>query len=74
MKEFTNENRSCRYGKRVGDRVKYRYFNLSFEGTVVDLGYFDNNRIYVKKIDGEVVDCVAEYCEIIEKVENISKP
>jgi hypothetical protein len=73
VKEFTNEDRSRRYGKRVGDRVRYKYFNWSFEGTVVDLGYFDNNKVYVKKDDGEIVDCVAEWCEILEKVEDIEK-
>lgn len=73
MKEFTNEDRSRRYGKRVGDRVRYKYFNLSFEGVVHDLGAFDNNRISVLKDGGEVIDCVAEYCDILEKVEDIQK-
>ena len=73
MKEFTNEDRTRRYGKRVGDRVKYKYYNHSFDAVVIDLGYFDNNRISVKMDDGVVIDCVAEYCEIIEKVEDIQK-
>lgn len=73
MKEFTNEDRTRRYGKRVGDRIRYECYNLSFEGTVVDLGVMDNNRISVKKDDGEVVDCVAEYCDILEKAEDIQK-
>lgn len=74
MKEFTNEDRSRHYGKRVGDRVREVHAGLpTIEGTVVELGGFDNNRIYVKKDSGDVVGLVAEWCEIIEKVEDIQK-
>lgn len=69
---FTNENRNRYYGKRVGDIVRCSFNgHVTCEGEVVELGPLDNNRVQVKdSTSNEIVSCVAEWCEILKKVED----
>jgi hypothetical protein len=76
-KDF-NKNRSRYYGLRVGDIVR-RHVGFSNEKKdntiykVVQYGFGDNNRIYLKAPTGEIIKEVAEWCTIISKVEEIKK-
>jgi hypothetical protein len=70
-KEFDNENRNRYYGLRKGDIVFLGFKSQSPRklAEVVGYGFMDNNRVYVKTEDGEETDYVAEWCEILVKVE-----
>ncbi len=73
MEKFTNEERTRYYGKRIGDIVSVRGLNSKYLYTnveVVDYGFLDNNRIVVRLPDGTLDDVVAEWCDIITKVED----
>jgi len=70
QKEFDNENRSRYYGLRVGDIVEQKAFGTSSKGEVIGYGFLDNNRVYVRLESGEETDFIAEWCEIIKKVED----
>lgn len=71
---FLNEDRNRYYGKRVGDKVRLIVNGqVAVEGEVVQLGPMDNNRIQVKDANGEIVPCVAEWCEIVRKVDEIPR-
>lgn len=64
-----NPSRRRYYGLDVGDRVKQRIMDKTFIfGTVVELGGFDNNRVYVIW-DGntEASAAVAEWCTRINE-------
>ena len=65
-----NFNRSRSYGKRVGDIIAV---DLNPEGRfvseVVSTFCADNNRIIIKWYDGTLKDFIAEYADIIIKVE-----
>jgi len=69
---FTNEKRNRYYGVRVGDTVKLLFSHKEKDpiAEVVGYGFMDNNRVIVKLEDGTETDWVAEWCEIIEKVED----
>ena len=82
MEEFDNKERRRYYGIRVGDIVTYvipgtreilgdKYVSdETYE--VIDYGFMDNNRVYLKSIkDGHEEKAVAEYCQIVTKVEDI---
>jgi hypothetical protein len=69
---FLNEDRQRYYWLRVGDIVGCQAYHVD-EGEVVELGGPDNNRVFVKTGVGEVISCVAEWCEIIIKVEEKNK-
>jgi hypothetical protein len=71
-KEFDNEDRTRYYGLRVGDIVG----TYSVTGgkrpkaVVIGYGFLDNNRVTVRMEDGTERDEVAEWCELITKVED----
>lgn len=69
---FDNENRSRYYGKRIGDTVNAKGLNgRSILNPTEVVGYgSDNNRILVKDEKGEPVDWVAEWCDVLVKVED----
>lgn len=75
-KIFLNEYRTRYYGLRVGDIVKAKPvgYNESIECTVVELIPMDNNSVMLKDNNNRrLFEWVAEWCEIITKVENITK-
>lgn len=69
--EFDNKNRTRYYGLRIGDTVKLLYTQKKIEpiAEVIEYGFMDNNRVIVRLEDGTKTDWVAEWCEIITKVE-----
>ena len=69
---FTNEKRNRCYGKRVGDIVRQTVFGIVTEGEVIAISAMDNNSISVKSEKYGVETLVAEWCEIITKVEDRS--
>jgi len=72
-KVFDNVNRNRYYGKRIGDTVKLSASFSPINNTiaeVVEYGFMDNNRIYVKLENGETIKWTAEHCDIIKKVED----
>lgn len=68
-KEFTNEKRSRYYGLRVGDIVKCKAYNIN-KAEVAAYSFSDNNRVELLLPDGKAISAVAEWCEIITKVED----
>jgi hypothetical protein len=74
MKPFDNEDRSRYYGLRVGDTVKPKAISGGMwkEGISEVVNYCpgDNNRVMIKSKTGIVTDWVAEWCEIVERVED----
>lgn len=58
-----NPTRTRYYGLDLLDRVSYQ--NL-FEGTVIMLGFLDNNKVFVHT-KGGIQECVAEWCTILNK-------
>ncbi len=66
IKVFDNKERKRYYGVRVGDRVRDNHF----VGVVESYGFMDNNRVHVRLDDGRLMPCVAEWCEILKKVED----
>jgi hypothetical protein len=72
VKEFDNVERHRYYGLRVGDIVFLGFKSQSPRklAEVTGYGFMDNNRVYVKTEDGEDTDYVAEWCEILVKVED----
>lgn len=73
QKPWDNEERHRYYGLRIGDTVSITmgWPKKKYLAEVVDYGHGDNNRVYIK-IEGseEVTDWVAEWCEIVTKVED----
>ena len=71
-KNFDNLERFRYYGLRIGDIVDLKGVNgkvISPNAEVIDYGS-DNNRVQVKDMKGNEFDWVAEWCEIIVKVED----
>ena len=71
-KDF-NVNRNRYYGVRVGDTVKYGIpSDPESYDTYTVTGYFnlDNNRVIVKDVHGNEKPAVAEWCQVITKVED----
>ena len=69
-----NIARNRYYGVRIGDTVRYGIpgFPDTYDVYTV-VGYFelDNNRVVLKNdATGEKKEAVAEYCEVIRKVED----
>jgi hypothetical protein len=70
-KAFDNEERRRYYGLRVGDIVRSKMYGFD-NAKVVEYGFLDNNSVIVR-VPGEADrDVVAEWCEIVTKVEDIS--
>ena len=70
---FDNKDRSRYYGIRVGDIVNLRNIDGSViyrNVEVIAYGFMDNNRVEVKLSHGSTTDWVAEWCDIITKVED----
>jgi len=71
---FDNVKRDRYYGLRIGDIVRYNippYKTDEREYKVVRYGFMDNNRVYLQGPEGDVFSAVAEWCEIVKKVEDI---
>lgn len=63
--KFDNQERRRYYGLRIGDTVEL-LFTHKKEVTlaeVVEYGFMDNNRVWVKLEDGTTTDWVAEWCK-----------
>lgn len=71
-KAFDNPERTRYYGLRPGDIVSMKGLNSKevTEGEVIELSPGDNNRVHVKTEAGHITDWVAEWCDIITKVED----
>jgi hypothetical protein len=72
-KPFDNENRTRYYGLRKGDIVNLNGMNGApgyQNAEVIDYGVMDNNRVFVRRENGEETDWVAEWCKIVTKVED----
>ncbi|MCF6174850.1 MAG: hypothetical protein L3J71_03680 [Victivallaceae bacterium] len=70
--KFTNPDRNRYYGLRIGDYVEEKVNGkVVTRGTVSACTPADNNCAYVTTIEGEKIKCVAEYCSIIRKVEDM---
>jgi hypothetical protein len=69
---FDNKERRRYYGLRIGDTVKLLYGFNKTEPTaeVIEYGLMDNNSVKVRLEDGRAIDWVAEWCEIITKIED----
>jgi hypothetical protein len=76
IKKFDNAERRRYYGLRIGDTVKldFFYYNKKEEenplAEVIEYGAMDNNRVHVRLENGKEMDYVAEWCTIVEKVED----
>jgi hypothetical protein len=71
-KVFRNEERTRRYGLRVGDLVSRSIIdNHSVSLEVISINGFDNNRVVVRELQtNHIYDEVAEYCTLVTKVED----
>ena len=75
-KTFDNENRSRYYGLRIGDIVDLKGVDGKVcypNAEVVEYGS-DNNRVEVRSMNGNTRDWVAEWCNIVVRVEDRIKP
>jgi hypothetical protein len=74
MKEiFDNKDRTRYYGLRKGDIVNLKGVNGDvgyLNAEVIDYGFMDNNRVIVRRANGEETDWVAEWCQMVTKVED----
>lgn len=72
--EWDNIDRRRYYGLRKGDIVSPRCVNgtewYKGQSEVIDYGYMDNNSVDIKAKDGTTTTWVAEWCDIITKVED----
>lgn len=66
---FDNKERTRYYGLRIGDIVEEIVYGSSIKGEVWEL-LWDNNAAYVKTEKDKIVKCVAEWCNILTKVED----
>lgn len=66
-----NKDRKRQYGKRVGDVVRITYPPCyDFVTEIIGLKGLDNNSLHVIWKNGSVMSYVAEWCEIVTKVED----
>jgi hypothetical protein len=68
---FINENRTRYYGLGVGDIVSVKC--ISGKHTVIELSPMDNNAVFLEGPEKVPFEYVAEWCNIITKVEYINK-
>jgi len=75
MTQFTNENRTRYYGLRVGDIINAKSLNGTVWGKskVLELVSMDNNKVLIESKNGTPIEWIAEWCEIVTKVEDIEK-
>lgn len=72
---FDNKDRSRYYGLRIGDIINLKGVSgdvVYYGAEVIDYGA-DNNRVEVRLKDSSETDWVAEWCDIITKVEDRNK-
>jgi hypothetical protein len=70
---FDNKERTRYYGLRIGDIVSPKSLSgeQNYKGQAVVVNYgSDNNRVDIKFSDGSITDWVAEWCDIVLKVED----
>lgn len=75
MEKFDNINRNRYYGLRKGDIVSPKLVNGNEwekgHCEVIEYGFMDNNAVYIRANDGTETKWVAEWCEIVTKVEDV---
>ncbi len=69
-KVFDNAERRRYYGIRIGDIVEERAFGTVTRGEVMGYGLMDNNKVYINAEGDITLDAVAEWCHVIECVED----
>jgi hypothetical protein len=74
MAKFTNENRTRYYGLRIGDIIDAKTPNGTNWGRseVLDWGS-NNNEVIIRNKIGQPIEWVAEWCDIVTKVEDQNK-
>jgi len=75
-KKFDNEDRNRYYGLRKGDIVDLKSPDgkvCQRNAEVIEYGG-DNNRVEVRLMSGNTTDWVAEWCNIVVRVEDRIKP
>lgn len=71
MEKFDNKERNRYYGLRVGDIVSVPMFaGKRSKAEVIELHAFDNNGVQVRMEDGTERKEVAEWCDIVVRVED----
>ena len=74
MSKFDNKERNRYYGLRIGDIVSPKGIDgkewSKGKAEVIEYGFMDNNAVYIRVEDGTETKWVAEWCEIITKVED----
>lgn len=69
-----NVKRTRHYGIRIGDIVRYNVpgsdYDDGTEYVVVKYGFMDNNRVYLSDYRNNILPAVAEWCQIVLKVED----
>jgi hypothetical protein len=76
MEKFENIDRKRYYGLRIGDLVSPKGVDGKewHKGVAEVVNYgSDNNRVEIKSKDGTITDWVAEWCEIMTRVEDKTK-
>ena len=71
--EYDNKNRFRYYGLRKGDIVLYHIPGTICSGeeyVVYEYGTMNNNQVYLKDKDGNIGSFIAEFCEIVKKVDD----
>jgi len=73
--EFDNANRNRYYGLRVGDIIEAKRISgvIYRRSKVLELVFMDNNAVLIEGENGNPIQWVAEWCDIITKVEDINK-
>lgn len=66
---FDNSDRRRYYGLRVGDIIRCDAYGIT-KAEVVNYVFLDNNAVIVQEEGKEPRKVVAEWCDIITKVEN----
>lgn len=66
---FDNSERRRYYGLRVGDIIRCYAYGIT-KAEVVGYGFLDNNAVMVQEEGKEPRKVIAEWCDIITKVED----
>lgn len=66
-----NINRKRHYGLRVGDIVNATFSHITYwNAEVIYLMPDDNNSVQLKMTDGTIKEWVAEWCDVVIKIED----
>lgn len=71
--KFDNKDRNRYYGLRVGDIVNAESIigTILYENCeVIAYGFMNNNKVMLRNMDGEEFEYIAEWCNIVKKVES----